>query len=304
MGKHGSYKAGTIVRFYHWVPFYKLNSEVLHTSFHNLDLDKYKRVFTLGCSFTRYAWSSWADMLSMTMPHAEYHNQGVTGAGQMYIQTILSQLNTVYNFCETDLVVVMWSTFCRLDLYLYCPREKKHAWVLPGNIFSQAEYPEEMNPRWTPQGFLMRDLAIIQNTHNWVQHEEFDFVSLLGQHPSTIMDFVYREIPDMCNHETQNVIDFYQDLISVFDPEKAYWQPDTRDDYVYYISAGDIDYHPPIDFCMKYVQMMGVDLNKDISEKLKHEHECLMAGAIATYHLREKWMDKTDKDLFTKTIIP
>ena len=44
-----------------------------------------KRIFTFGCSFTNYLWSTWANILGYEFREAEFYNFGKSGAGNQYI---------------------------------------------------------------------------------------------------------------------------------------------------------------------------------------------------------------------------
>ena len=57
-----------------------------NTNISEISLGKYDRFITLGCSFTRYRWATWSDLLAKDMPDAEYINLGKCGAGNSYIQ--------------------------------------------------------------------------------------------------------------------------------------------------------------------------------------------------------------------------
>ena len=73
----------------------------------NLDLKKYNRHFSFGCSFTNYYWPTWADLISHDMPGTHYVNTAKPGAGNSYILAKLSQAMRYYNIGEGDLVSVM-----------------------------------------------------------------------------------------------------------------------------------------------------------------------------------------------------
>lgn len=129
------------------------------------DLTKYKRFFVFGCSFTSYKWPSWADILSKEMPDAEYYNFGVGGAGNLLINNRVAQANLKYKFNEDDLVIVMFSTFCREDRYI------DNIWQTHGNIFNQGFYDKGFVKKYCdPTGYLIRDLALIEMTTSYLNN--------------------------------------------------------------------------------------------------------------------------------------
>lgn len=140
-----------------------------------IDLSRYKRFIAIGCSFTRYRWASWADLLASEMPHAEYINVGKSGAGNMYIITALHQLKQKLQLNSNDLVAIMWSTYCRED------RNLNSEWVTPGNIYTQNTYDEQFIQKFADfDWYMLRDTALISTTMHSLETAEFDCVAMEG----------------------------------------------------------------------------------------------------------------------------
>ena len=140
----------------------------------DIDLSKYDRLVTLGCSFTRYRWATWADLLAQDMPNAEYTNLGKCGAGNSYIQTMLSQAKRKMSLANKDLVVICWSTFYREDKWI------DGQWRTPGNVFGRSDVfsDEYFKQHVDVQGMTMRDCAIIDTVTQSLKQEEFDSFAL------------------------------------------------------------------------------------------------------------------------------
>ena len=103
-----------------------------------------KRIFTFGCSFTNYLWSTWANILGYEFREAEFYNFGKSGAGNQYIFNTLMQADAAYDFTHEDLIIVQWTNVSREDRYFHAgaeilnSTETSHgAWSTPGNIYSQ-----------------------------------------------------------------------------------------------------------------------------------------------------------------------
>jgi hypothetical protein len=142
---------------------------------HNIDLSKYKRFVAIGCSFTRYRWASWADLLASEMPGAEYINVGRSGAGNTYIMTALHQLKNKLQLNSDDLVGIMWSTYCREDRLL------DGNWSTPGNIYTQGDYDEQFVQKFADfDWYMLRDTALISTTMQSLQTAEFDCFAMEG----------------------------------------------------------------------------------------------------------------------------
>lgn len=131
------------------------------------DWSKYKRFFTFGCSFTCYMWPTWADVVSKEMPQAEFYNFGFSGSGNPLISYRLAEANNRYKFTETDLVMVMFTTYCREDRWLDKEKHKNlsgpgQGWLACGNIFNNKYYKDDWLRNFADErGYLIRDAAVI-----------------------------------------------------------------------------------------------------------------------------------------------
>ena len=123
-------------------------------------MHKCNRVFAFGCSMTKYSWPTWADIYGSDFP--EYYNYGSSGAGNVFISNQIVEQSLRHNIGECDKVLIMWSTETRIDSYY-------NGWRTPGNIYTQGEYPKEVQNLFSPRGFLIRDLAIIKTTEKFLR---------------------------------------------------------------------------------------------------------------------------------------
>ena len=106
----------------------------------NLVTIKINRIFTFGCSFTDYAWGTWANILGYEFPDAKFYNFGKSGAGNHYIFNTLMQADSSYKFTHEDLVIVQWTNISREDRFLDTEPEQDPnfiaggQWITPGKI--------------------------------------------------------------------------------------------------------------------------------------------------------------------------
>lgn len=171
----------------------------------NIDFNKYKRFFAIGCSFTQWHYPTWADIARQCMPDAQFVNLGKGGGGNSYIANRMTQANRTFNFCETDLVIVMWSTLCREDRYI------EGQWITPGNIFTQHDYDEAFVKKFSdPIGYLIKDLSTIDLATTYMSTLPCDYIDLR----SVPFD---HQILDTNDQAYQEVIHTYKDLIAHFD---------------------------------------------------------------------------------------
>src|SRR6056300_580689 len=122
-----------------------------------------KRFFAFGCSFTDYAWPTWADFVATDIgPNVEYYNLGRSGAGNQYIANTIAQADAKFEFTKDDLVMVCWTNVHREDR-IYTNEQQTPEWVVPGNLTTQQVYDQEWLNRFgeSQDWFFMRDLASI-----------------------------------------------------------------------------------------------------------------------------------------------
>ncbi len=220
------------------------------------DYEKYKRFFTFGCSFTEYKYPTWANIMQRNMPDAEFYNLGKCGGGNMFIANRITEANRKFNFCETDLVMVMWSTFCREDRYTY-----DFGWKTPGNIYTQKEYSfttDEYLKEWgQPLTYLVRDLSIIDMTTKFIDRLPCD--SLL----TSSVPFDHQQ--DLTCDRTKHILSVYTDLIdsypdNMFELEmNGYWTHGSK--YTETWTPLYEDYHPsPLRYA-NYLKKLGINLS-------------------------------------------
>lgn len=130
---------------------------------------KYNRLFTFGCSFTKYFWPTWAEVLAYDLD-IPFYNYGCIGAGNQYISNMIVQADQFYKFNKDDLIVVCWTNVCREDKWV------DGHWVTPGNIFTQNAYDSAYVKKFAdPTGYLIRDLATIKLTKRLLDYTQCDY---------------------------------------------------------------------------------------------------------------------------------
>jgi hypothetical protein len=76
-----------------------------------------KRLFAFGCSFTMYAWPTYADILGMEFDH--YENWGFPGLGNRAIAQRVAECNAKNKFTKDDTIIVQWTTHIRHDWHTF-----------------------------------------------------------------------------------------------------------------------------------------------------------------------------------------
>lgn len=87
------------------------------------------RIFTFGCSYTKYYWPTWADILRYNYGADVVYNYAHSGAGIGQIMYNIQMADTKHNFNpDTDKIVIQWTQFGREDRYI------KEKWSAGGGL--------------------------------------------------------------------------------------------------------------------------------------------------------------------------
>jgi len=118
-------------------------------------IKKYNRIFTFGCSFTRYDWPTWADIIKYDVDIPLY-NWGVSGIGNVGIMHRIVECDITHKFTNKDLILVTWSGWSREDRYL------NNTWVMAGNVFNHKFYDKKWtNKYWSEKNDIIKNAVAI-----------------------------------------------------------------------------------------------------------------------------------------------
>lgn len=130
-----------------------------------------KRLFAFGCSFTRYGWTTWPEIVAEDLGIELYHNLAAPGAGNEFIFNRLMQVDRLVDLNPDDLVMVCWTSVNREDRFV------KRRWLSAGNIYSQNTYPPWFVESYyaDPEDALLHDFAYIRAARIMLQHRNVAF---------------------------------------------------------------------------------------------------------------------------------
>ncbi len=214
----------------------------------DLNFSKYKRFFVFGCSFSYHIWPSWPDIIYNEIEQIRYYNFARSGSGNLMIHCTLVEANYRFRFTEDDLIMVMWTTFCREDRY------KNNGWIHPGNIYTQNTYSEKYVKQWAdPKGYLIRDLALISSAMDLLKNLKSDCIAMLS------VPFQYQ----MERLDFPEIMNVYRPLINSF--PGSLFQLEMLGQWTNgheYIKNRELfyDYHPATDRYYNYLKKIGVPL--------------------------------------------
>ena len=125
--------------------------------------EKPKRIFTFGCSFTKFwQWGTWANILAYDLD-IPFYNFGRGGAGNFFIANRITQADNIYHFTKDDLVLVCWSTYARED------RWTEEGWVGYGNVHTDELYPRDFIIKYcTEEHFFVRDMSLMSLANGYL----------------------------------------------------------------------------------------------------------------------------------------
>ena len=159
------------------------------------------RLFTFGCSFTNYRWSTWADCLAPEFD--EFYNWGQSGAGNHFIFNSVMEADQRYRFGNNDTVIICWTNVMREDRYT-------DRWQTLGNVTTCPIYhPDYVRDAITERGCLIRDLAMIKSTISFLHNCVGTRTRFLSMCPiGNPQQF------DTTQTQDQDVLDLYQGVLN------------------------------------------------------------------------------------------
>lgn len=160
------------------------------------------RLFTFGCSFTNYRWSTWADCLAPEFD--EFYNWGQAGGGNHFIFNSVMEADQRYRFGPGDTIVVCWTSIDREDRYV------KGRWQTPGNAFfaTNVYNKEYLLTHMDERGWLIRDLAMIKAVKTLLEARPgivWKFLSMV--------EIMARPLPDDDVSLHRDVMRLYSDVL-------------------------------------------------------------------------------------------
>lgn len=120
------------------------------------------RLFTFGCSLTRYHWPTWADILGKS--YHEFYNWANRGAGNQQILERFSECIASQTLTSDDTLIVQWTDIHRFDQHTWDPALPE-SWYPGGNIFTDTGADPMkgfiMNKLWNEKSFELHSLNFI-----------------------------------------------------------------------------------------------------------------------------------------------
>lgn len=150
------------------------------------------RLFAFGCSFTKYYYPTWADLLSFNFD--ESYNLGKIGSGNQLISYRIQETNLKKKFTKDDTIIIMWSNFFREDEYYT-------DWLCHGNVFHSKDKYKAL------EYYVYRDCNIITSTLKSLSNTGSNIISTSINNPFTDMSLIEDE-------KILNILNTYKDFVT------------------------------------------------------------------------------------------
>jgi hypothetical protein len=169
------------------------------------------RFFAYGCSFTKYYYPTWADIIINDVD--EGYNCGKLGSGNQLISQRIHETNAKKKFNSDDTIIIMWSNFFREDEY------KDNKWHCHGNVFHSKNTFQDL------EYYVYRDCATITSTLQALRASGATVVSTSINNP-------YHDGLLMSDLAIKPVLELYQEWVT---PEtktmtEQFWYPGIETD--------------------------------------------------------------------------
>jgi hypothetical protein len=182
----------------------------------------YKRIFTFGCSFTRFSWPTWADITAWDL-NIPIQNWGLSGIGNVGIFHRMVECDLRNKFDKDDLIMVLWSHWHREDRYI------RH-WQTHGNIFHEEFYDSNFIKKyWSLENDIVKNSTAIISANKMFNINFQSNITPLLKFESNARDLTQKE---------NNMFQFYKQFIP-FDTVFNYNNHEAFDHYKY-------DDHPTV----------------------------------------------------------
>lgn len=214
-----------------------------------INFSKYKRFFAFGCSFTDYKWPMWPEIISHNI--SNFYNYGCAGSDNRLIFLRILEADSIYNFNEDDLIIVMWTNIWRDT-------------VFDPNVNWQLLRINDNNLIFKQLNFIFRDFCFFKSIHNFLENKkaDYDFLSISGYSLDLFKNFHLFQHTDDELKEVEKLINLFSSTLtqlklSMFETvyEKN-WQPTNNSFSCMINSEGKkiIDNHPTPYMSLKYLE--------------------------------------------------
>lgn len=105
------------------------------------------KIYVFGCSFTKYIWPTWADILQNENTDIEFYNFALPGIGNRRIFLRIQELFLKGKISSNDKILVLWTSWHREDRFV------NNKWANEGNIFASKSFDNTFIKKYWNEDF-------------------------------------------------------------------------------------------------------------------------------------------------------
>lgn len=260
-----------------------------------------KRFFAFGCSFTKYVWPTWADLLGQDFK--ESYNYGFPGVGNRAIMERVMEAHARHKFTQDDVVVIQWSSHIRFDWHMPVDltkigRPRIYGWQTSGSVYSPMNselFPKQWHDIFfNEESYMMHSLNAIMAVTNllklincsWYMTAMRDLETLHSDATSIVSD------KSTINRDKNALWETFPDLRiykeSLFDDLSDKWLPsiepwltqNSKEEYYTFLDKKGNPWeegHPSVE---QQVDWMTKNLRHLVSDQTNTEHYIETANIV------------------------
>jgi hypothetical protein len=257
------------------------------------------RLFTFGCSFTKYIYPTWADFIGTQFE--SYQNWGKGGAGNFFISSQLFECNQINNINKDDTVLIMLSGYIRFDII-----NRESNFITSGNIYNQTFFDENfVYNKWSEEFGFYSTWLYVTSMINFLEKIGCKYKILnafdIRQREGDIHNF-----DDFSKPRFKNCLEYLDKVCHEVDLYKFSKQKNDGGISHYKFKEDDIiDYHPTITMHHDFVKEYMPEFYNQKMFQLKDEWEPMIDDSRSTTisNFRIQFLESRYFDTFTGKIV-
>tara|TARA_B110000503_G_scaffold140662_1_gene232128 strand:+ start:3108 stop:3929 length:822 start_codon:yes stop_codon:yes gene_type:complete len=211
------------------------------------------RLFTFGCSFTSYAWPTWANIIAYDKGNT-FYNYGDSGIGNYGIANRVLEADLKHNFTKDDEIYILWSGWSRED------RIKNDRWNTAGTVLNPHN---EVYDRTFLKKYWDINNDIVTSSHAIITTNRIFKNNIKWQ--GTAMPFYNTDEPQ----DTLELSDFTKQLVSLYKkqiPDMIYTKLDKPlEEQLAFNRLRDN--HPDVHNHLEFVKLIYNNTNQTLNQK-------------------------------------
>ena len=210
------------------------------------------RLFTFGCSFTKYIYPTWADFIGTQFD--TYQNWGRSGAGNFFILSQLLECNQLNNINKDDTVLIMLSGYIRFDII-----DRDSNFHTVGNMYNQRFFDDDfVYNKWSEEYGFYSTWTYVNSIMNFLESVGCKY-KILNAFDMRKREADTHSFDDFSKPRFKNCLEYLDKVCHETDLH-PYSKQKTQNGIPHYHFKEDksfVDYHPTIsmhhDFVKEYL---------------------------------------------------